>query len=57
MPARAYAIDKQQVPESSEAMEGKNFKDKILLRERECEDPKIFFKFPPIFSKFIYIFF
>ena len=41
VPARVYAIDKQQAPKSSEAMEGKNFEAEIFLRGRKCEDPKI----------------
>ena len=45
VPAQVYAINKQQAPESSIAMEGKNFEDEIFLRGRECENPKIILNF------------
>ena len=49
--ARVYAIDKQQAPMSSEAMEGKNFEDKIFSRGRECEEPNFFFLYFLFFLK------
>ena len=42
VPAKVYALDNQQAPESSEATEGKNFEDEISLRGRECDDWKNF---------------
>ena len=45
VPAWVYALDKQQAPESVEAMEGKNFENEIFLRGRECEGPEKIFYF------------